>query len=52
MSGINCRLIACLLAVLICLRTEFSQLSRKGSIHLYSYMLTLDKPTASLSAAI
>ena len=49
MSGINCLLIVCILAVLICLRTE---LSRKDRIHLDAYMWTLDKPTASLSAAI
>ena len=33
-------------------KNRISQLSRRGRIHLDSYMWTLDKPTASLSAAI
>ena len=45
MSGINCWLLVCILE-------QNRQLSRKGRIHLDSYMWTLDKPTASLSAAI
>ena len=51
MSGINCQLIVCILVVLICLKPN-RQLSRKGRIHLDSYVWTLDKPVASLSAAI
>ena len=39
MIGINCQLIVCIL-------------SRKGRIHLDSCMWTLDKPTATLCAAI
>ena len=35
-------------STILCLRIE----SRKGMIHLDSYMWTLDKPTASLSAEI
>ena len=50
MSIINCQLIVCVLAVLIRLK-KTRQLSRKNMIHLYSYMWTLDKATASLSAA-
>ena len=51
MSGLNCRLIVCILAVLY-VREQDIQLSRKGRIHVDAYMWTLDKPTASLSAAI
>ena len=41
MSGINCRLVVCILAVLICLRTE---LSRKGRmIHLDSCGLSISQ---------
>ena len=48
MSGINCQLIVCTLVAL----KQNRQLYRKGRILLDWYMWTLDKPTASLSAAI
>ena len=48
MNEINCQLIVCILVVLICLRTELAIVR----VNLDSYMWTLDKQTASLSAAI
>ena len=48
MTGINCQLIVCILALLI--NNMFK--NSKGRIHLDSYMWTLVKATASLSAAI
>ena len=46
MSGINYHLIVCILV------EHNRQLCRNGKIHPDSYMWTLDKPTASLSAVI
>ena len=50
MSGIdlNGLLIVCVVAVLICSRTYYRQLSRKGRIHSDSYMWTLEKPKGFL----